>query len=257
MKLDLPSVTLIMIETRCHELAKLAIEDSIELVNFAEVLIFTDKPELIKIPGAKYVTVEDWPDKLGWAKCYWHDVPPHIKTSHTLMIQWDSWVYDPNMWVPWYLNHDYVGAPWWNYGDMNVGNSGFSLRSRRLMDHLLLNKDKYPVTTSAEDALLSRDYRPQLEQAGFVWPDDELALDFSFECVRRSKRSKHFGFHALRNWPAVLSEDKLAERLKLAAANPHITKGGMLGQIGIGPPFYILDINTDGSWVLATEVKNA
>lgn len=227
-----------MIETRCHELARKALEDTLKVADFKEVLIFTDKPALIKIPGAKYVLVEDWPDKLGWAKCYWHDTPQHIQPNdHALLIQWDSWALDPSMWKQEYLKYDYIGAPW-AYGDgRDVGNSGFGMRSGRLMNYMLMEADKYPVTTSAEDALLSRTYRGAVEKDGFTWAPNDLALDFAFENVRRSPTSKHFGFHGMFNWPFVMEYDDYKERLDMAKKNVHIAKSDMFTQLGRIPFF--------------------
>ena len=68
--LKLPSVTLVMIETMNHELARLSVNDSVSKVSFAEVLIFTDKPELFDPIDcdAKFVYVENWPTKLDWSR---------------------------------------------------------------------------------------------------------------------------------------------------------------------------------------------
>ena len=92
MKLKLPSVTLQMIETRQHALARLALEDCLAAAEFGDVIILTDRPsefsELNCNPRVQLV--EDWPDKLGWCKACWLDVPPLLCTSHVLQIQWDS-----------------------------------------------------------------------------------------------------------------------------------------------------------------------
>jgi hypothetical protein len=44
MKLRLPDVTLVMIDTQCHELARLAMEDSLRDVEFGDAVIFSDEP---------------------------------------------------------------------------------------------------------------------------------------------------------------------------------------------------------------------
>jgi len=242
LKPQLKDVTLLMIETRCHELAARAVLDSIAKVDFGDVVIFTDKPQELKVPGAYYVQVDDWPNKLGWAECYWYEAYKRVRTSHALLIQWDSWVFCPDMWRSHYLAFDYIGAPWW-YKFWNVGNSGFGMRSLELMRFVAKNCDLYPVTTAAEDDLMSRKYRPALEAHGdFKWADDSTALDFSFECIRRSRDSRHFGFHALKNWPFVLSKDELNERLFLASKNPYIASTDMLKQLEFGKhPHYLED----------------
>lgn len=237
MGLNLRSVTLVMVETQAHHLAKLAIDDCIKHADFGDILIFTDKPDEIPVPGATYVHVENWSTKLDWCRYLWFEVPKHVNTDQTLHIQWDSWIYDPTVWQDEWLKYDFIGAPWW-YNIYNVGNTGFCLKSRYLMDWILEHRLKYPVTTSAEDALLCRRYRPQLEAEGcFLWAPEEVAFDFSFECVRRSADHRTFGFHALRNWRYVLDTERLAERIALAEKNPYISGTSMLKEFyqGAGP----------------------
>ena len=54
-----------------------------------------------------------------------------------LLIQWDGYVVNPEAWDPAFLGCDYLGAKWyWHDDGMRVGNGGFSLRSRRLLDAL-------------------------------------------------------------------------------------------------------------------------
>lgn len=221
MKLSLPDVTLVMVETLEHRLAKLAVEDCLRHADFGEVLIFSDQFDDLHIPGARHLRIENWPSKIDWCRFLWHGLPGAVKTPQSLLIQWDSWIIDPSMWRDEFLRFDYIGAPWW-HPTLNVGNSGFSLRSKRLMDHLVEHKTRYPVVTDGEDALLSRAYRPQLEREGFVWADCDSALDFAFEWVRASRDSKHFGFHSLMNWPFVLDADRLEERMSLVRQSKYI-----------------------------------
>lgn len=246
MKLQLPNVTLVMVETREHTLARMAIEDCLKVAEFGDVLLLTDQPfefgphhadrvydDQTKSDLAKGITtiggrpvrfhfVPDWPDKLGWSHSWWFDVPPLLRTSHTLNIQWDSWIWKPEMWREDFLDYDYIGAPWWYKDGKNVGNGGFSLVSTRLKRYVYSRRDLYPCDTSVDDDLLCRKYRPKLEDAGFVWAPEAVAHDFAFECCRPSETSQHFGFHAMFNWPKVLEGERLEERMKLAMESPYI-----------------------------------
>ena len=40
-----------------------------------------------------------------------YEVPRYIRTSHAMFIHWDSWIVDPSMWRPQFLDCDYIGAP--------------------------------------------------------------------------------------------------------------------------------------------------
>ncbi len=63
------------------------------------------------------------------------DLASHVETSHALCIQWDGYVLRGQAWDPAFLTYDYIGAPWPHFSDgHNVGNGGFSLRSRRLLE---------------------------------------------------------------------------------------------------------------------------
>lgn len=222
-KLQLPDVSLVMIETREHELARLAVEESLAKAAFSDVLIFTDKPSLFGDDQRyRFIAVPDFPDKLGWSRCLWQGVTPHLSTSHFLSIQWDSWVFDPDMWRDDNLLYDYIGSPWWYKDGRNVGNGGFSLRSTRLHRYLRLHLDKFPCTTNIDDDLLCRRYRHDLENAGFVWAPQKLAEDFSFELIRPSDTSRHFGFHGMFNWHAVLDKDKIMQRAEIAYRSDYI-----------------------------------
>ncbi len=222
--LKLSNVTLVMIETREHGLAQLAVQDCLDRAHFADVVIFTDRPHQFRDQG-RIVEVEDWPEKIGWSRCHWQEVAPHVGTSHALSIQWDSWIVAPEMWTDEFLQYDYVGAPWWYKDGMNVGNGGFCLRSTKLMRYLRKHRDRFPCTNALDDDLLCRKYRPSLQEEGFTWAPDDLALKFAFEVVRPDTSARHFGFHACFNFGYGCGGDlgRLMERAKLMLKSPSLT----------------------------------
>ena len=227
-KLKLPGVTLVIVETRAHELAKLAVEDCLRVCEFEDILILTNKPNQFGDIKARYHIVPDWPDKLGWSRSWWFDVPALLKTRQTLNIQWDSWIWDITKWRKEFMDYDYIGAPWWYKDGKNVGNGGFSLVSSRLKRYIADRRDKFACDSSLDDDLLCRKYRPALQDAGFIWASEKVAHDFAFECARPNKTSRHFGFHAMFNWPEVLDREKLLERISLAFKSPYIRKSYMI-----------------------------
>jgi len=226
-KLKLPDVTLVMVETREHELAKLAVKDCMRAAEFGDVLIFTDKPKEFDLEGeqVRFHLVPDWPEKIGWSQAWWFDVPPLLRTKQTLNIQWDSWISNAAMWKDEFLKYDFIGSPWWYKDGKNVGNGGFCLKSTRLARYIYKNRDKYPCTSDLDDDLLCRTYRFPLEEAGFTWASEKVAYDFAFECVAPEKPANHFGFHGMFNWPDVLDTQRLYERVELACKSPYIRDG--------------------------------
>lgn len=225
--LKLPDVTLVLIETREHDLAQLALEDCERRAEFGDVLVFTDRPAQFLRADRRVVSVPDWPDKVGWSRCFWYDVPQYVRTSHALGIQWDSWIVDPQMWRGDYLRYDYIGSPWpFHHDGMTVGNGGFSLRSTKLLRFIHKHRDRFPCITDVDDDLYCRRYRPTLQDAGFVWAPEQLAYDFAFECGRPDPTARHFGFHAVFNFDYGCEgdEDRLLERARIMMRSDYVTK---------------------------------
>lgn len=225
--LRLPDVTLLLIETREHDLARLALEDCEQRAEFGDVLVFTDRPSQFMRADRRVIAVPDWPDKVGWSRCFWHDVALHLRTSHVLGIQWDSWIVDPKMWRDEFFEYDYIGSPWPFHKDgMTVGNGGFSLRSTKLLRFIYKHRDRFPCITDADDDLYCRRYRPALQDAGFIWAPEQLAYDFAFECGRPDPTARHFGFHAIFNFDYGCEgdEERLLERAKIMARSDYVTK---------------------------------
>jgi len=190
--LNLPNVTLVCVYTVAHDLHRLAIEDCLRRVRFGDVLVKSD------------LTSEEY------AHFFHYQMPKLIKTTHVLSIQWDSWITNPSAWTDEFLDYDYIGAPWWYNDDCNVGNSGFCLRSKRLIEFIADHPDKFPIGRP-EDHTLCRIYGPKLKELGFRFAPSALAQRFSFECVI-DPTIRSFGFHAMRNFPYVLDEAGLARR---------------------------------------------
>ena len=64
---------------------------------------------------------------------------PHvIKEEYVLIIQSDGYAVNPESWDDKFLDYDYIGAVWtWHPEGVQVGNGGFCIRSRKLLDALL------------------------------------------------------------------------------------------------------------------------
>lgn len=212
--LELSDVTLVMVETRDFALARLTLLDALDKIKFGDVLICTNSSAAFGIDNCRYVKVEDWQTKLEWCQYIWYEMPRHVHTSHMLLLQWDAGVWDTNMWRNEYMQYDLIGAPWW-YKSKNVGNTGFALKSSRLARYIMDRAWEFYCDTPAEDNLLCRHFRPALEDRGFIWAPDSLAHEFAVECCRPSQVSRHFGYHAMSNWPTVLPYEQVMGRLKL------------------------------------------
>lgn len=223
--LELPSVTLVAINTVAHELSDMAVAECTSRANFGDIKVFTNRHGV-----QNGIYIEPFNDLVHAGQFTTYDLPNYIKTKHVLFIHWDSWIIDPSMWRPQFLDYDYIGPPWWYTDGMNVGNSGFTIRSKALMEFFAKNEKTFPMMMP-EDHAVCRHYRPKLEEHGFKWAPETLAMDFAFERTRPYIDSKHFGYHGMFNWPFVMGTAQLAERMAIARRDPYILKTGMIDEL--------------------------
>lgn len=176
--LALPDVTLIGIDWKNKAGIVRAGNISTSNIEFGGVKIITD----IVIDGHdKY---SEWCIK---------DMYKFIDTSHMLIIHADGFVLNWKSWDKDWLQYDYIGATWWYKDNMNVGNGGFSLRSKRLMEYVA----NIAIVMHPEDDVICRHLRPQLEAAGFKFAPEEVANKFAIEAYNSpdNKYKGQFGFH--------------------------------------------------------------
>ena len=135
----------------------------------------------------------------------------YIKSSHILIVQWDGYIINPEKWDPNFLKYDYVGAPFIprendkNYSrDINgafytIGNGGFSLRSKKLLEAptKFKLKDNREFTNFNEDGFFSVFHRKFLESKGLIWAPFDIAKKFSIESPLSTNELKDLplGFH--------------------------------------------------------------
>jgi hypothetical protein len=156
-------------------------------LQFKAVRLFSHLPH----DTAPVVPIEPITTKEQYSEFVIKELHKHFDTSHVLIIQWDGFVMNPFGWCDEFLEYDYIGAPWIRrrMGDLNVGNGGFSLRSRRLMQAIAAA----PLETChPEDAVICRRHGPSLRAQGFTFAPEELASRFS---VEGAKWDGQFGFH--------------------------------------------------------------
>lgn len=122
-----------------------------------------------------------------------------VRTDHVLIVQEDGYPTNPSAWTPEFLEYDYIGAPWpvelvRKPLPERVGNGGFSLRSRKLLE---IGRT-IEVDGSVEDFALCVKNRKYLEEQGIRFAPFELAARFSCECTlpeRTWSEDECFGFH--------------------------------------------------------------
>lgn len=181
--LHLPDVTLFGIDAHDPEGLKRAAEISQIDINFGAVNIITERL---------------FSGREAYSKWIIENLCDQFTTSHVLIIHPDGYVLNPQQWQDSWLQYDYIGAVWEWYDSHQVGNGGFSLRSKRLC---LAVQELYRsgVITEAhpEDDVICRQHRKQLEDMGMRFAPVDVARQFSIEAWRnpRPVADTQFGFH--------------------------------------------------------------
>jgi|TARA_R110000823_G_scaffold268948_1_gene388750 hypothetical protein len=189
-----------------------ALQESAKHGNFADVKLITHTsdgelphaPEGIKVEQCDKLTYK------GYSKFIIYDLYKHIDSEFALIINWDGFIINPDKWDSEFLEYDYIGALWTkdhSYKDINgrdifVGNGGFSLRSKELLE--LPTRVDIPWEPREgkywqEDALVSVKNRHIYEEAGLTWAPKRVAAKFSQEFhneeIEENKDVTPFGFH--------------------------------------------------------------
>lgn len=216
----LPDVTLCCIDTRDPARALWALQRCMAQIRFAEVLLFTNAslvpspPADVRIIDVQVETIE------AYSSFMLRGLAQHVHTSHLLVAQWDGFVRDAARWDASFLDYDYIGAPWRDVPpERAVGNGGFSLRSRRLLNALL---DSDVKITHPEDESICLVNRELLERRrGVRIAPLDVARRFSYERVEPTAPT--FGFHGLFNFPRELSTTEVTDIV--ASLPDRLTRG--------------------------------
>ena len=162
---ELSDVTLISVDTTDNLEGTLnGIYTSMMGINFGAVKLITTKEQIKKNTDLKEegITLEEPVREIKNYNDYNYYViyclHNHVETSHCLLVQPDGFVLFPDKWDDEWLKYDYIGAPWPLVKDSyidpfgnqhQVGNGGFSLRSKKLLE--VPTKVEVPWETNNSD----------------------------------------------------------------------------------------------------------
>lgn len=203
-KIYLPNVTLISASSVKIQETISALKKSMEKIKYAEVLFLTHEDINLKNLGIKIIKIKKL-DYSGYSRFIAYELYKFIKTDFALIVQNDGYVLNPYKWSKEFLEYDYIGAPWppnthfTKKGvNIRVGNGGFSLRSKRLLNSL--TNLKLPFTDNNtgfdhEDGIICNFYRHELEDIGIKFAPVEIAARFSHESDCKESIFRPFGFH--------------------------------------------------------------
>jgi hypothetical protein len=210
-RLDLPEVTLVAVSSMALSATVRALQRSLAQVRPAEAILLSDiRPPERVLDGIKYVKTKKMENRQSYSNFILKSLANYIETEFALCIQWDGYILDAQTWSDEFLTVDYVGAPWPQFDDgHDVGNGGFSLRSRRLLQACA---DDRVSGSEAEDIAICRSSRPLLEREyGIRFADRVLARKFAFE--RSPRRGNEFGFHGVFNMAGLMTAQEYRETI--------------------------------------------
>lgn len=203
--MTIDKVTLVAVSSIKLKETIAALERSSHGLDFAEVLLISHErpanlPANIKFkPCRKLNSI----DAYNWFMVF--ELVKYIATDFVLVVQHDGYVLNPAKWMDDFLNYDYIGAPWppqtffeKTGQEVRVGNGGFSLRSRKLLNALLSIDIKLSTDLTSfdsEDNVICVQYKSALEARGMRFAPVEVAAKFSRETADAESDADTFGFH--------------------------------------------------------------
>ena len=187
-----------------------AVIESIKEITFDEKIFISPKlntnlSRLLDINNIKHIEIEP-KNYCQYNEFILKHLVNYIKTDYVLIVQSDGYVVNPYIWDDNFLNFDYIGAPWplrrqiIDGEDIRVGNGGFSLRSKKLLNIF----NEYDLDTDDpnglchEDVIICVHKRKELEKLNIKYADVATASKFSREIWCHDSVEKPFGFHLLK-----------------------------------------------------------
>jgi hypothetical protein len=212
MKLNLNRVTAICIDGR--EISDLLLERYKTILEFMTSSVDFGSIKFIgtRNPSVAGVEFKEIP-KMGiidYSKFCLFKLSDQVETDFCLLFQDDGFVLNPNLWNDLFYNYDYIGSPWplymgWPKEGEQVGNGGFSLRSKKLLE---LTKTFTEHWTQNEDTYIVADKKASLLDAGLKIAPIEIARLFSVENPIDENHNINtcFGYHSKMNMEEAIKK---------------------------------------------------
>jgi hypothetical protein len=201
-RIDLPEVTLVAVSSLAIGATLRALRLSTAQCRFGAVRLLTDAFLGASDAGdVEVIPIAPLGSRDDYSRFMLRELATYVDTPFMLGVQWDGYVLNGAAWRDEFLRVDYVGAPWPQFADgRNVGNGGFSLRSKRLLEAC---RDPRIQLNAAEDLVICRNAGALLEREhGIVFAPERLARAFAYE--RTPPTGREFGFHGVFNMPGLM-----------------------------------------------------
>ena len=209
-KLKLPDVTLLAATSSEEEAAQVSMRISLHNIEFGSAKLLCTSSPVKKYPDIEYVSIPPLKSVDDYNEIIFQNLHKYFKTSHCLIVQADSFVVNSDLWDNDFLKYDYIGGPWPNKIKINpnltlhleknpVGNGGFSLRSRKLVEATAkINFKSLNFPMKAEDVVICYYLYQDMINSGIRFAPAKLAAQFSLENTDNlygQNVNSVFGFH--------------------------------------------------------------
>jgi len=198
MKLQLPNVTLLIVDSVNAKGAINVLEHCKNLCDFGAVKLLTD----IEIDYEHKITIPKLNSLVAYSIFMLTKCKDYFDTDHVLIVQRDGFILNPESWNPAWLEYDYI-APLFVQVD-KVGSGGFSLRSKKCMEEIAKITPEWDWSQSEAD---------RIQNIMNYYEDGVISysgLDFKFAPLQEAAKfaqggnpnlnyyiEKPFGFHRL------------------------------------------------------------
>lgn len=238
-KLQLPSVTLIAIAGNKQAETIAAMYKCLAQVDFAKAVLITNID--ISCSGIEVINIGGLKTWEAYNFFCVKRLKDYFNTDFCLVVQWDGFILDAKQWDERFLDYDYVAAKWLDIGKpYNIGNGGFSLRSK-FLQHVLAT-DENIITTCPEDVSICKVYGQYLmDKYGIKFATEEIADKFSFELNEPMQSTLGFhGFHwnKFRETVVIKRNYALGDVLMVEPILHYYFKKGYQVSLETNPEFY-------------------
>ena len=208
-KIHLPDVTLLTVTSVDIEETHATLLYCTRHIEFGAVKMLSPTRPRLPVQRVEYVEIQPL-DFVGYNRFMIENLNEYVATGHCLVVQNDGFVLNPGLWQDRFTQYDYIGAPWTDSVAINpgnrrlvldrnsVGNGGFSLRSKKLLEttsRLKFDLLDFPV---AEDLLVCHYLYDEMRDAGIAFAPPHVAAQFSAETMPPQygqTLANVFGFH--------------------------------------------------------------
>ncbi len=253
-KINLQNTTLVTISSVDIELTLLSLVISNLNANFNRVLFFTseeiDQSYLELFPQLEIIKIHPIKSLVEYSRFIIKELNSFIETEFCLVTQGDGFIINPQLWSEEFLNYDYIGAPWRKQShlvnsqgqtvdilDLNknrVGNGGFSLRSKKLLEVCSqLDFDHIKTSSLSEDLIICHYFYDWFTAKSIKFAPLEVAIKFSceqpIEELENFSWENTFGFHGKPHVISVLN--KLSQDLNLDFSSDNYQNSDFINEL--------------------------